>query len=134
MHYLLKGHATFSYNITLPSIQFPVTMLESTYLGGDEESMKSLISNLISIANNTYNGRFQLQHLSMTDKLPPGIYQYVSIEIFLRTSLCFAINSLFPYMLNKLLLPAAKPTGLVEASFLTGLCLLQVPNNEGKKV
>ena len=40
--------------------------------------MKDLISNLISTANDTYNGRFHLQHLTAEEKPPKGIYHLIS--------------------------------------------------------
>ena len=49
-----------------------VTKFESTYLGADEESLKSLISSLISTANSTYGGRFHLQHHNATEEVSRG--------------------------------------------------------------
>ena len=51
-----------------------MTKLESAFLGADEGPMKDLITDLISKANDTYNGRFHLQHLT-ADEQPKGNYR-----------------------------------------------------------
>ena len=50
-----------------------MTKLDTALLGGDEGAVKDLISNLISTANDTYNGRFHLQHLTADEKPGKGI-------------------------------------------------------------
>jgi len=55
-----------------------VTKLESAFLGADEGPMKDLISNLISTANDTYNGRFHLQHLTAEEKPPKDATAVIS--------------------------------------------------------
>ena len=53
---------------------FLETKLESAFLGSDEDGMKTLLSELISKANDTYNGRFHLKHLTADQKPSKGIF------------------------------------------------------------
>ena len=56
--------------VSQPKYTFAATKLSSSFLGTDEEPIKSMMSDLIREANDTLNGRLSLLHLEQEQNPP----------------------------------------------------------------